>query len=230
MKTLVFTAHIVASVLWPFNSCYALRGESIQHRHRGEGGTGGALAPSLFWLIKLLFQFFSKVLHKKVHRVILCQTCGPQRKHCFFLIAPLQKTKMSAVSGQRVANVTKQVLEKMRNNECFKSFYDTVLVKSKQHPSVSEPALPRQRRAPSRFEIGTGAPSYPTTPQDHYRRVYFEAIDLMVNAIDLRFNQASYRVYEKMESFLVKCLNCQDYSTELRYLEQITKTMLMLEP
>ena len=71
----------------------------------------------------------------------------------------------------------------------------------------------------SRFEIGTGAPSYPTTPQDHYRRVYFEAIDLMVNAIDLRFNQASYRVYEKMESFLVKCLNCQDYSTELRYLE-----------
>ncbi|KAK2557068.1 Zinc finger MYM-type protein 1 [Acropora cervicornis] len=136
--------------------------------------------------------------------------------HTDNLSKTLQKTKMSAVSGQRVANVTKQVLEKMRNNECFKSFYDTVLVKSKQHPSVSEPALPRQRRAPSTFEIGTGAPSYPTTPQDHYRRVYFEAIDLMVNAIDLRFNQASC---EKMESFLVKCLNCQDYSTELRYLE-----------
>ena len=59
-------------------------------RHRGEGGAGGALAPPLFWLIKLLFQFFSKVLHKKVHRVILCQTCGPQRKQCFFLIAPFR--------------------------------------------------------------------------------------------------------------------------------------------
>ena len=61
-------------------------------RHRGEGGAGGALAPPppppLFWLIKLLFQFFSKVLHKKVHCVFLCQTCGPQRKYCFFLIAP----------------------------------------------------------------------------------------------------------------------------------------------
>ena len=45
----------------------------------------------------------------------------------------------------------------------------------------------------------------------------------MINAIDLRFNQASYRVYEKMESFLVKCLNCQDYSTELRYLETNNK-------
>ena len=61
------------------------------NRHRGEGGAGGGtLAPPLFWLIKLLFQFFSKVLHKKVHRVILCQTCGPQRKHCFFLIASFQ--------------------------------------------------------------------------------------------------------------------------------------------
>ena len=56
--------------------------------------------------------------------------------HTDSLSKTLQKTKMSAVSGQRVANVTKQVLEKMRNNECFKSFYDTVLVKSKQHPSV----------------------------------------------------------------------------------------------
>ena len=53
-------------------------------------GLGGLLAPLLFWLIKLLFQFFSKVLHKNVHRVILCQTCGPQRKHCFFLITPFR--------------------------------------------------------------------------------------------------------------------------------------------
>ena len=40
--------------------------------------------------------------------------------------------------------------------------------------------------------------------QTHYRRIYFEAIDLMVNAIDNRFNQASFDVYAKMESLLVK--------------------------
>ena len=107
----------------------------------------------------------------------------------------------------------------MRNNECFKSFYNTIATKSKKHPSISEPALPRQKRAPSGFEIGTGPPWYPTTPQEHYRRIYFEAIDLMVNAIDNRFNQASFDVYAKMESLLVKCLNCQDYSTELHFLE-----------
>ena len=91
----------------------------------------------------------------------------------------LQKTKMSAVSGQRNANLTKQVLQKMRSNECFKSFYDIVVTKSKKHPSISDSALPRQKRAPSRFEIGTGPPSYPTTPQEHYRSIHFEAFLLL---------------------------------------------------
>ena len=93
--------------------------------------------------------------------------------HTDNLSKTLQKTKMSAVSGQRVANRTKQILHKMRNNECFKSFYDTVVTKSKKYPSISEPALPRQKRAPSRFETETGPPSYPTTPQEHYRGIYF---------------------------------------------------------
>ena len=40
----------------------------------------------------------------------------------------------------------------------------------------------------------------------------------MVNAIDNRFSQASFDVYANMESLLVKCLNCQDYSRELHFL------------
>ena len=43
----------------------------------------------------------------------------------------------------------------------------------------------------------------------------------MVNAIENRFNQASFDMYAKMESLLVKCLNCQDYSTELNYGEDV---------
>ena len=39
----------------------------------------------------------------------------------------------------------------------------------------------------------------------------------MVNAIDNRFNQASFDEYAKMESLLVKSLNCQDYSTESHF-------------
>ena len=47
------------------------------------------------------------------------------------------------------------------------------------------------------------------TAQDYYRRIYFEAIDLMMNAIDQRFDQPSFDTYEKMESLLIKTLNSQ---------------------
>ena len=55
-----------------------------------------------------------------------------------------------------------------------------------------------------RIEIGPGKPTYPVTAQDYYRRIYFEAIELMMNAIDLRFDQPSFVTYAKMESLLIK--------------------------
>ena len=127
---------------------------------------------------------------------------------------------MSAVSGKGVACLTKDVLQKMRNDTSFRSFYDVVLLKSKSCPSTSGPMLPRRTRAPRRIEIGTGEPTYPVTAQDFYRRIYFEAIDLMMNAIDQRFDQPSFDTYAKMESLLIKTLNSQDKSEELKFMEK----------
>ena len=61
---------------------------------------------------------------------------------------------------------------------------------------------------PRRIEIGTGEPTYPVTAQDYHRRIYFEAIDLMMN--DQRFDQPSFDTYVKMECLLIKTLNSQD--------------------
>ena len=55
------------------------------------------------------------------------------------------------------------------------------------------------------------------TAQDYYRRIYFEAIDLMMNAID----QPSFDTYAKMESLLIKTLNSQDKSEELKFMEKL---------
>ena len=130
---------------------------------------------------------------------------------------------MSALSGKRVACLRKDVLQKMRNDTSFRSFYDVVLLKSKSCPSMSGPMLPRRTRAPRRIEIGTGEPTYPVTAQDYYRRihVYFEAIDLMMNAIDQRFHQPSFGTCAKMDSLLIKTLNSQDKSTELKFMEKL---------
>ena len=94
--------------------------------------------------------------------------------HTDNLSRTLQQTKMSALSGKRVACLTKDVLQKMRKDTSFRSFYDVVLLKSKSYPSMSGPMLPRRTRAP-RIEIGTGEPTHPVTAQDYYRRIYFEA-------------------------------------------------------
>lgn len=134
----------------------------------------------------------------------------------------LQKIRMSAVSGRRVTDLAKETLQNMRNDTSFTAFYDMVLLKSKNYPSMTEPMLPWRRRALRRIEIGTAEPTYPVTTPDYYRRTctYFESIDLMVNAIDLRFDQPGFTAYAKMESFLVKALNSQDNSTELQFLER----------
>ena len=115
----------------------------------------------------------------------------------------LQQTKMSAPSGKRVASLTKDVLQKMRSDTSFRSFYDVVVLKSKSYPSMSGPMLPRGTRAPRRTEIGIGEPTYPVTAQDYYGGIYFEAIDSMMNAIDQRFDQPSFDTYAKMESLLM---------------------------
>ena len=44
----------------------------------------------------------------------------------------LQQTTMSALSGKRVACLTKDVLQKMRNDASFRSFYDVVLLNTEK--------------------------------------------------------------------------------------------------
>ena len=47
----------------------------------------------------------------------------------------------------------------------------------------------------------------------------YEAIDLIVSAIDQRFNQESFSSYAQMETLLVKTANGDDYEAEFKFLE-----------
>ena len=60
-----------------------------------------------------------------------------------------------------------------------------------------------------------GARSYPQTAKDHFRRVYYEAIDLIVSAI----YQESFSSYAQMETLLVKAGNGDQYEAEFKFLE-----------
>ena len=55
---------------------------------------------------------------------------------------------MSARSSKRLANLTIQTLETLRNEEWYENFYETVLRTAKLHQFVNPPTLNRKRRAP----------------------------------------------------------------------------------
>ena len=60
---------------------------------------------------------------------------------------------------------------------------------------------------------------FPNWKRSLLRRVYYEAIDLIVSAIDQRFNQERFSSYAQMETFLLKATNGDDYEAEFKILE-----------
>ncbi len=81
--------------------------------------------------------------------------------------------------------------------------------------NTNEPVLPRKRKTPRRFKVGEGDSSHSSTVEDHYRKLYFEALDLAINCIQDRFNQPGYKLYQTLEELIVKAANKEDYSEQL---------------
>ena len=77
--------------------------------------------------------------------------------------------------------------------------------------------LPRRRKMPKRFEVGNALPEFPSEPEDYYRRVYFEGLDLIVQAISDRFGQPGYRTYRNLQELILKAIRGEDFKSELEF-------------
>ena len=126
----------------------------------------------------------------------------------------LQHQAMSAAEGQAVAELTVRTLKGMRTEESFALFFDLVDC-FHTATSTDPPVLPRKRRAPERYEIGSGEASYSATLEEHYRRQYYEALDIAVTSIMTRFDQPGYAMYRSLESLLVQAANGQENDQQL---------------
>ena len=115
-----------------------------------------------------------------------------------------------------MARLTINTLQSIRDDQSFELLNGNILLKAKQHPSIEEPSLPRKRRAPTRYETGSSEHTYPSTAQDHYRRIYFEVIDHLVNAIKERFSQHAFLVYQSLEDLMLKAIKGEETSTEMK--------------
>ena len=128
---------------------------------------------------------------------------GRLHSHADNLSKDLKGTKVAAVRGQglTLAYLTKETLKKMPSDQSLDHFYANISRKSEG--LLGKPTLPRKQCTLARLGVGAGAKSYPQTAKDHFRRVYYEAFDLIVRAI----YQESFSSYAQMETLLVKAAN-----------------------
>ena len=137
-------------------------------------------------------------------------------RHTDMLNQTLQKKTMSAAEGQEVARMTISTLESLRDDASFAAFWQKVNAPLDRF-DIQEPTIPRKRRAPSRIEDGLAPPEFSSSVEDHFRRIYFEAIDNVIGGLKDRFEQPGYATYSKLEQLLIKACRGDDFSHELDF-------------
>ena len=76
---------------------------------------------------------------------------------------------------------------------------------------IDAPVLPRIRKTSIRYEIGSGEDS---SLKDYFKVHYYEALDLIVNLIQQRFDQPGYEIYCSIQDLLIKAAHNEDISSE----------------
>ena len=135
-------------------------------------------------------------------------------RHSDNLSATLQKEEMSAAGAQNIVRMTLTAMLTLRSDDSFSLFWEKVLMLSKQ-VGVNEPTLPRQKKAPSRFENNSDGHYFPTDVEGHYRAIYFEAIDTLTACLQDRFDQSDFNMYAKLEQVLLKSAKSENCEEEI---------------
>ena len=86
--------------------------------------------------------------------------------------------------------------------------------KGPNHNFICEPKLSRKRKSPNYkslndFFIVEGQslkaqPYFPSSLKEHYQAVFLEVLDLIINSIQSRFGQLSFKVFLNLESLLIQ--------------------------
>ena len=120
------------------------------------------------------------------------------------LSATLQQTKLCASDSRRIAMLTVETFKKMRTDESFALWWETVSKLAEDTGIVKEPTLPRKRKAPKRFEEGSSDTyHFYNSPLEYYRSVYFHAVDTVIQTIQQRLDQPGKNQLEMLEKVIL---------------------------
>ena len=89
--------------------------------------------------------------------------------------------------------------------------------------TIGAPSLPppRQRKRSIHYEDGNVAADFVFKPEYHYRRIYYEALSLIIEFITDRFNQPGYGLYSNLEQLVLKAVRHEDYEEELKICSRV---------
>ncbi len=135
-------------------------------------------------------------------------------RHTDNLSTTLQHNTLSAAEGQEIARMTIETLKSIRMDEAFDIFWENVNLRATSL-DITEPQLPRQHKRPNRFDDGLSGGDFPDTPKCLFRQLYYEALDLIINCIEQRFDQPGYHLYRRLEALFLKSFKQEDYEEEL---------------
>ena len=125
-------------------------------------------------------------------------------RHSDNLSRTLQRADISAAEGQEVTRLIVTTLRSLRSESMYKLFWEKV-TKIAASLGVTEPKLPRRRKVPRRMVLGSvDTHSFPSTIEDYYRQMYFEALDLITTCICNTFYQPGYKMYCNIQELLLK--------------------------
>ena len=119
----------------------------------------------------------------------------------------LQAKNTTVQEALGAVNVAASFFQRNRDDETFERFYMASREQAKEY-NIDEPVLPRYRRPPRRFDDGA-APHIFETPQDYYRKQYFEALDLISEELARRFDQKFLAVPKAIEDLLLTACTTQ---------------------
>ena len=116
----------------------------------------------------------------------------------------LQYKDINAQEACMATNVARNFLVRHRSDSAFHTFYQSVVSEASDY--TLSPVLPRQRRVPRRIDDGTPGHIF-SSPEDHYRKQYYEVMDILTEEMARRFDQAAFSLLQEMERLLIDSCN-----------------------
>lgn len=135
----------------------------------------------------------------------------------------LQSSTISVSEARKAAELTRQNLQKYREDESWTSLWDSCKNEARRL-NLDPPTQPRLRNAPRRFDAG--GPPCTQNIEEYHRIIFFQFLDNILGTMDDRLNQPGLKLYERIENTILLSANnattaecveaiCQHFGSDL---------------